>query len=204
MADHGYRSLTREILGLYSEIDVMTGAVRLSTGLRCPQGCGLCCTSQDVEATALECLPLAQAVYRRGEVEITMEAIDRKRTQGDFSCVLYHPDGSDLGRGRCAYYKFRPLVCRLFGFSFRRNRFGELELCACRVAKEKRYEDLPALDWKSPSGLITPVYQDMFMRISSLHPGIGYRLQPMNRAIKEALAYLYWKRPRKRSSREVA
>jgi hypothetical protein len=36
------------------------------------------------------------------------------------------------------------------------------------------------------------VYQEAFMRIASIDPGMGYRLLPINQAIKGALEHLYW------------
>jgi hypothetical protein len=42
-----------------------------------------------------------------------------------------------------------------------------------------------------------PVYQESFMRIAVLNPGIGFKRLPINIAIKEALEYIYWRRPKK-------
>ena len=42
-----------------------------------------------------------------------------------------------------------------------------------------------------------PVYQDAFMRLSSLQPGTGSRRLPINRALREAIEALYWKWPGK-------
>jgi hypothetical protein len=33
------------------------------------------------------------------------------------------------------------------------------------------------------------------MRVASVNTTLGFRRLPINRAIKEALGYLYWKRP---------
>jgi hypothetical protein len=41
--------------------------------------------------------------------------------------------------------------------------------------------------------LDAPVYQESFMRIALLDPGIGYRCLPINGALREALERFYWK-----------
>jgi hypothetical protein len=46
------------------------------------------------------------------------------------------------------------------------------------------------------AGIKVPIYQEAFMRIASLHPGMGYRRLPINQALKEALEYLYWIKPK--------
>jgi Fe-S-cluster containining protein len=185
--------LSLKVLSIYQEIDQHTARLGLAFGLRCPSLCGACCDSPRVEATVLETLPLAEEIYRRKEEEALLVALEKKRNQDDFKCVLYLPNPGFPGTGRCSYYEFRPLVCRLFGFAFRRNRLGNLEFSACKVMKERPPEAVHRFENGISETLVTPVYQESFMRIASLDPGIGYRCLPINRALREALERLYWK-----------
>ena len=204
MARDPHKDLLREISRIYREIDQKIVLFQLATGIRCPSRCGVCCEKQTVEATVVECLPVANAIYRRGQEETTLSAIEEKMNQNDFRCVLFRPDKAIQGNGRCSYYRFRPLVCRLFGFAFRTNKFGNPELCLCRVAKESNPEALEALEVGTSHGQNGPVYQHVYMRIASLKPDIGYRILPINIALRHALEYLYWKRQSNLALRKTA
>ncbi len=187
------RDLSSEVLRIYREIDRKTACLQSASGLRCPSLCGACCDNPEVEATALETLPLAEEIYQRKEQEAVLVALEERRNQADFRCVLFRANPGFPVTGRCLYYKFRPLVCRLFGFALRRNKFGDLELSTCKIIKQRTPEAVHRAEIGISEGLDVPVYQDSFMRIASMDSGIGYRRLPINLALKEALERLYWK-----------
>lgn len=192
MAD-STRDLLSKVLRIYHEIDQKTARLQSAFGLRCPSLCGACCDNPKVEATVLEALPLAEEIYQRKEQEAVLVALEERRNQADFRCVLYRANPGVPGTGRCSYYEFRPLVCLLFGFACRRNKFGNLELSTCRIIKQRTPEAVLRAEAGISEGLDVPVYQDSFMRIASMDLGIGYRRLPINLALKEALERLYWK-----------
>ncbi len=192
MADFA-RELPSRVLRIYQEIDQKTARLQLALGLRCPPLCGSCCDNPKVEATVLEALPLAEEVYRRKEEETMFFVLEEKGNQGDFKCALYRANPGFPENGWCSYYEFRPLVCRLFGFAFRRNKFGNLEYSACKVIKQRSPEAVHRAEIGVSEGLDVPVYQDSFMRIASMDSAIGYRRLPINLALKEALERLYWR-----------
>ncbi len=204
MVDNLYRGLIREILAIFCEIDHKIGLLQREAGIHCPPGCGLCYQNEAVETTVLECLPLANVIYSRGEEETILSVIAERVNCGDSRCALFGPEKAVPGNGRCSQYSHRPLVCRLFGFASRRDKFGKLEHCLCRIARKKYPENFSLETVKTIRGLHFPVYQDYFMRVASLHPGLGYRLLPVNTALREALAYLYLKRPTTWTSRKAA
>jgi Fe-S-cluster containining protein len=179
---------------IYRSLDRDIGLFQLATGLRCPRGCGICCKSPEVEATVLEVIPLAFQIQREKREEAVLISIEEELSRGDLTCVLVRPGEDRAGEGRCSYYGLRPLLCRLFGFSLRYNKYGRPELCPCRVIKETAPNKVQEACKAIQNGLQGPVYQTSFLSIASLNPGIGYRLIPINQAIKEALEYLYWKK----------
>ena len=199
-----YKDLVRNILGIYRQWDGHILRFQQATDIRCPRGCGICCESPSVEATVLECLPLAHAISCRGEAEKTLSAIEERSDQGDPRCVLCRSEGGSPGTGMCAYYPYRVLVCRLFGFSTRRNKRGERELCLCRVLRERHPEASGCLNGTDARALVLPVYQDSFMRIATLGPAMDARLLPINEALRQALEYILWKAPRKKGYRRAA
>lgn len=190
--------LLYEILAAYHEIDQKIRRVKMATGMRCPARCGICCATMCVETTSLEALPLSYGIFMRDEAERVLAAIEEKTTLGEGPCVLFQSDPIHMEMGRCSYYNFRPLICRMFGFAVRRNKHGRFELAPCRIMKERSPESIIRAETGLSEGLSIPVYQDSFMRIASLHPGMGYRRLPINQALKEALEYVYWRRPKRR------
>ncbi len=183
------------VIEIYRDLDRKTACLQLATGLCCPPECGVCCKNLEVEATVLEALPAAEEIYRRREEEAVLCAIEKAEKRGDSVCVLYQPDPDIPRNGRCRYYEFRPLLCRLFGFASRRNKFGDIELCTCKIIKESNPEAVQRAEMAVSQGFGGPDYHDAFMRVGSVDPGKGYRRLSINLAFKGALQYLYWTRP---------
>ena len=114
------------------------------------------------------------------------------------------------GHGRCAFYEFRFLVCRLFGFAARKGKSGRLEFSTCKIIRQNFPEAISAVDRSLEGGPVLsnvegfdlrplegpaiPVYQEMFMRIATLEPGTGFLRYPVNQAIRKAIERFYWKK----------
>jgi Fe-S-cluster containining protein len=183
-----------KVMEIYREMDALSSHFQNATGLRCLPGCGTCCDTEEVEATVVEVIPLCWQILLSREEERYLSAIAEMEEQKSQSCVIYEPAPSPVQSGCCSLYEFRPLVCRLFGFAARRDKKGELEFVTCKWLKDATPEALKRGQIGVGSGLPAPVYQDAFMRVASVNPAMGFRRLPINRAIKEALGYLYWKR----------
>ncbi len=151
-----------------------------------------------MEVTVLELFPLAREIFLRKQEESVISAIMEYELRQQNMCVLFRDMTDKSDNGPCSYYEFRPLVCRLFGYASRRNKLGRIELMTCRIIKKYRPAEIRRAEIALMHGLKLPVYQDAFMRISSIKPGIGYRRLPINKALKEAIETLYWTLPRKR------
>jgi len=182
-----------DIVAVYQEIDTKITQFQMASGLSCPDRCGRCCESRNVEATVLETLPLASEILSKNAVDGLLPLLENRAINGATLCVLYSPEAGHPGEGRCSFYEFRPLVCRLFGYAGRRNRKGILEPCFCIPIKDHHPDCLErfhtAVSKKSPPSL----YQDFFMRIASMNPIFGTKLLPVNIAIREGLSYLRMK-----------
>jgi Fe-S-cluster containining protein len=145
-------------------------------------------------ASVLEMIPLALDIYRTGDEDRVMDTI---AAQGENpTCVMFQPGPNDPDKGRCSRYAMRPLVCRLFGFAARHDKHGHLEFAGCGVMNEHDPHAYLRAEMGVKGGLSFPVFQDFFMQVASQDPHLGYRMMPINQALREALEYLYWKRPR--------
>jgi uncharacterized protein len=182
----------KDVLSIYKNLDEAISTFQSATGLHCLSGCSTCCIDGDVEATVLEVLPLAKEIYSRKEEDAILSAILERQKAGDFLCVLLRNASTEGDSGSCGYYEFRPLVCRLFGFASRRSKYENIELMTCRIIKERFPDDVKKARDALSQGFKLPVFQDAFMKISSMKPGTGTRRLPINDALKEAIESLYW------------
>ncbi len=184
-----------QVSDIYKKLDKAIARFQSATSMCCPNGCAICCQNRWVEATILEMLPLALEIYRRNREEAILASIQEKENQQDTVCVLFIADPILREDSACSFYPWRPLLCRLFGFAARKNKYGKLEFSACKIIKNGYPAMVQRAEIGISCGLKVPVYQDTFMRIASLHPGIGYRRLPINQALNSALEYLYWLNP---------
>jgi Fe-S-cluster containining protein len=189
-----FLQLLAEIRQIYQEIDQQIALFQKATGLYCPAGCGSCCESQEVEATVLELLPLAEELFQTTRQDSVAEQIERHEKKEDRTCVFYHPDPRIPGNGCCGCYPARALVCRLFGFAGRYNKSEELEFSTCKKIKAQDPEKVRTAQAQIQAGLSVPVFQSSFMRLACLHPALGFQRLPINQALKKALEYWFWKR----------
>lgn len=176
------QELDFQVLEVYRGLDVAVAEFAARTGLACPKGCGHCCRSEKVEATVLECIPLAFELFRTFQAELILKRLEK---DGDeLRCVLYRADFTEAGLWGCSQYRHRPVICRLFGFAGNRDRGGIPRLAMCRVMKEGLGPEATALVADDSS---MPLFSDAGLRITALHPGLGVARMPVNTALREAL-----------------
>lgn len=176
------RELESQVLEVYRSLDAAVAEFAGQTGLACPRGCGHCCLSEEVEATVLECIPLAFELFRGQQAELILKRLEKIGDDG--RCILYRADFTEAGLWGCSHYRYRAVVCRLFGFAGNRDREGVPRLAMCRIMKEEKGESVvPGTD----DGLLMPLFSEAGLRITALHPGLGALRLPINRALLEAL-----------------
>lgn len=178
------QELEAQVLEVYRLLDTAVAAFAKRTGLSCPQGCGHCCLSEKVEATVLECIPLAFLLFRTSRAERMLQLLEEN---GDNKrCVLYRPDLTRAGLWGCSQYGTRTVVCRLFGFAGNPDRDGIARLALCRVMKEAAGAaqiDVVANHLLAPM----PLFAEAGLRITAMHPGLGTVRLPINVVLRQAL-----------------
>jgi Fe-S-cluster containining protein len=178
--------LAAGVRAIYRRLDRKLTAFRRRSGLACLPGCGECCRSTEVEATVLELLPLALDLCRRGKAE---EILDRLRgSEEPERCLLFSERPLGRSGGHCTAYSWRPLLCRLFGFSSMENREGRPELVACRLVRAAdpglTEEAAVAAAQGRPAA---PLMRDCSMAVYRLDPVLGSGALPVNVALRQAL-----------------
>jgi Fe-S-cluster containining protein len=179
------QKIIHETMVLHEDISRQTAAFAAQTGLACKNGCGACCTNPHIEATVTEVLPLAVHLWSQGLAESKLEAIQRHDFKG--VCVFYQPDAHDKASGRCGIYRYRPGLCRLFGFSARRDKLGELELMTCRIIKDSQPEACQQTQEGLNKGVKAPLLSTYAFGVANIDPVHGQQFLPINQAIAKAL-----------------
>ena len=185
---------------VFADLEKEMNTLRHSSGLHCIAGCGKCCFKPDIEASPVEFLPYALDLIRNDQIE---DAYEKLLENTSPQCVIFKPTlGSDT-KGQCSEYKYRGLICRLFGFSASRGMNGRAKLVTCRIIKNNQPEVVAKIeaDLKEEQAAM-PLMSDYYFRIRSIDPDLGTKLLPINEAIKSALEvvmsyYAYREKPNK-------
>src|SRR5262245_42629844 len=118
---------------VFANLDAEIAHLQSWSTLHCKFGCGKCCFKPDIEATTLEFLPFALHLYKQGLAESWYQRFENGTSP---VCVVLNPTQS--GAGLCSEYKHRGLICRLFGYSARTNKYNRKELVTCQIIKEEQ------------------------------------------------------------------
>jgi len=168
---------------LFHQLEVESAKFEKSSGLSCEAGCGKCCSYPDIEASPLEFLPWALHVYLNGDAENFLEKLNQNTS---LTCQIFKPLAL-LNSGRCSTYKYRGLICRLFGFAANTDKYGMLKLATCKIIKEGQAENYKATAEAITKGLNVPVFTEYYMQLNQIDFHLGNIILPVNKALKMAL-----------------
>jgi Fe-S-cluster containining protein len=170
---------------LYKNLDLEIAEFQSHTKLSCVSGCGKCCTKPDIDASPLEFLPWAFHLFLEGEAEIVLKKLNLRESS---ICHIYSPLSLlDNTSGSCSEYKYRGLICRLFGFGATKDKYGSLRLATCKIIKEGQKENYDASIEKMANGLPVPIFTDYYMNLSQIDFRLGNTIVPINKALKLAI-----------------
>ena len=168
---------------LFYQLEQEIAQFQKSSGLGCVSGCGKCCTYPQVEASPLEFLPWAFHLFLNGEAEKMLGSLNESDSS---TCLIYIPLFI-IDNGRCGNYKFRGLICRLFGFGANSDKYGNLRLATCKIIKEGQAAKYTSTEEAISKGLYVPVFTDYYMQLNQIDYNLGNLIMPINKALKRAL-----------------
>ena len=174
----------RSVEKLFNELDARISDFQEKSGLHCLAGCGKCCYKPDIEATVLEFLPLAYHYYKSGIADLMYEKLKLKNLG---ICHVFVQGTCDTNQGRCSEYVHRGLVCRLFGFSARKNKEGINQLYTCRLIKEDQKEIFIHTSEEINSAVDVPMVKDYYQHLAAIDPGLGMEYYLINEAAWRAI-----------------
>ncbi|GGG10850.1 hypothetical protein GCM10011344_09390 [Dokdonia pacifica] len=168
---------------LFYQLEQESAQFQQASGIHCVSGCGKCCTSPHIEASPLEFLPWAFHLFLEGEAEKTLQQLTKNNTN---TCLIYKPL-TVIDQGRCSDYKYRGLICRLFGFAATTDKYGNLRLATCKIIKEGQANNYKSTSEAITKGLYIPVFTEYYMRLNQIDFYLGKIILPVNKALKRAL-----------------
>jgi Fe-S-cluster containining protein len=169
--------------GVFQDLDAAISGFQSRSTLHCKMGCGKCCFKPDIEATALEFLPFAHHLYQQGSA---YDWFEKLKLSEEAVCLILNP--TQAGAGLCSEYVYRGLICRLFGYSARTNKYGERELVTCQIIKteqQEAYETTRDLVKKNEQPV--PVMNQYYMQLHAIDPELARDFYPINQAIRKAI-----------------
>lgn len=173
----------RAVEGMFHDLDEAIAGFQSRSTLRCQFGCGKCCFKADIEATVLEFLPFAQHLYQQGFAD---EWLEKLKASDQEVCLILNP--TQAGTGLCTEYVHRGLICRLFGYSARTNKYGARELVTCQVIKTEQREAYEEAQEKVRNNAESvPVMNEYYMQLHSIDPELARDFYPINQAIRKAI-----------------
>lgn len=175
----------RLIEELFQRLDSEINAFKSETSLHCLTGCGKCCSKPDIDASPLEFLPWAFHLFLNGKAEETLLELDNSSIS---TCYIYRPFALlEEYNGSCSNYRYRGLICRLFGYAASRDKYGQLRLATCKIIKENQLENFNNTEEAISKGLYVPIFTDYYMQLSQIDYRLATTMLPINDALKIAI-----------------
>lgn len=189
---------------LFDSLEIEITKFKEQSHLQCISGCGKCCTTPYIDASPLEFLPWAFHLFLNHKAEETLEELNNKT---NLLCHIYKPlNNINNDNGSCSNYKYRGLICRLFGYAASKDQFGKLRLATCKIIKESQIENYKTTSIAISNGLYVPVFSDYYMKLAQIDFKMAHTMLPINsaliKAIEEVLHY-YAYRPFPNEFKEI-
>lgn len=177
-----FEEKVKAVNAVFEKLDAEIAGFQSRTTLHCKSGCGKCCFKPDIEATVLEFLPFAGHLYQNGWAEAW-----HKQLEGANSPICQILNPLQTGVGLCTHYQHRGLICRLFGYSARTNKFGKKELVTCAIIKTEQAMAFEKAEWGIQEGEEVPVMSNYYMQLHTIDQDLTRNFYPINTAIKKAI-----------------
>jgi Fe-S-cluster containining protein len=179
------RSTIRSLLRLYRQADRETQHFRKLSKVHCPSLCGYCCATANVQTSTLEMLPLAVELWSTNKADFWLKKLNR--TPSKRKCVFFHQHKTDRFKGRCQAYSLRPLICRLFGFSFNKNKDGGFAYGGCKIIKKRYPKTMQNINKMLSRHPRLKKMSDFSIRLFGLGSPLDQKLIPINQALRIAI-----------------
>ena len=175
-----------KLFAVYSELEEQMGHFKRAARIDCLGKCQKCCeTARFVEASPFEMVPLSIYLWQKGKAEFILDQLMKANPEGP--CVLLNLNPSLLSKGGCNYYSFRPLLCRLFGFSAAPDKYEKPRIALCKAIKDLNPGTEDCINEMIQGGLKVPIIPHFSCQVALIHPNLGQELYSINHSLRKAL-----------------
>lgn len=175
----------RRVEALFDRLEIEIKDFQSETHLHCNTGCGKCCSTPNIEASPLEFLPWAFHLFLNGKAEETLKELSSISTK---NCFLYRSlSVLEYHKGSCSNYRYRGLICRLFGYGATSDKFGKLRLATCKIIKEEQHRNFIKAEEAINKQTAVPIFSDYYMQLAQIDLRMGVTMLPINEALKIAV-----------------
>lgn len=172
----------RAVESVFEKLDQEIASFQSWSGLHCKFGCGKCCFKPDIEATILEFLPFAYHLHQHNQA---FDWLEKLKSTDSSICQILNP--TQPGAGLCSEYPHRGLICRLFGYSARTNKYAERELVTCQIIKTEQSENHQVAVEKIALGKDVPLMNQYYMQLHAIDIDLTRDFYPINTAVRKAI-----------------
>jgi Fe-S-cluster containining protein len=172
----------RAVEEVFKKLDEEIAAFQSWSSLHCKFGCGKCCFKPDIEATILEFLPFAYHLYKN---DLAFEWLEKLKTTDSSLCLILNP--TQNGAGLCSEYPHRGLICRLFGYSARTNKYGKPELVTCQIIKTEQEGAYQQTTSKIDEAPALPIMSQYYMQLHAIDFELTREFFPINEAMRRSI-----------------
>lgn len=167
---------------VFKKLDDEISTFQTWSALHCKFGCGKCCFKPDIEASILEFLPFALHLYNNNQA---LEWLDKLKKSDSSVCLILNP--TTEAAGLCSEYIHRGLICRLFGYSARTNKYNQSELITCQTIKSEQKDQFDNAVREISAGRKIPIMSQYYMQLQALDFDLTREFFPINVAISKAI-----------------
>ncbi|MEP6929225.1 MAG: YkgJ family cysteine cluster protein, partial [Flavobacterium sp.] len=124
-------------------------------------------------------------LFLNGKAEETLKELSNTSVK---NCFLYRSlSVLEYHKGSCSNYRYRGLICRLFGYAANNDKFGKLRLATCKIIKEEQHDNFNKAEVVINRGTNIPIFTDYYMRLAQIDLRMGVHLLRINEALKIAI-----------------
>lgn len=154
----------RDLLDLYTRIELETDAFRQAFAVHCPDGCGTCCEHFVPDLSTLEAsLVAAYLLFVKQDADAERRLVESMENPGT-SCPLYNPDSPF----HCTVYPVRGMICRLFGACPSEDKTGKPVFRKCKYNTDESAQPLLGPQQFGDDHAAIPTMQRYALHFSSI------------------------------------
>lgn len=183
----------------YQRIEAVQKEWYKKSNFTCPEGCGCCCEHFEPDLLENEALYMAAwLIANKPEwaKDVSRETCERFNSREKGCCPFFDPDS----KYHCTIYNGRASICRLFGASGFRNKFGQEIWKPCKfypadaLAKHNpplAHRQYSAEEIQKIFGIMPPIMSDLMEQEETFTPDDD-NTRLLRDVLPERIRHLYW------------